>query len=69
MNLFVSAVALALGGFITVSPIRAARIWGWEHLDNLAPKHRTLYFWGFRIMGIAIGLAGILIAVDSIWFH
>jgi hypothetical protein len=69
MSLFLSVVAFALGAFITLSPTRAAEIWGWEHLDTLAPKRRALYFVGFRVMGITIGLAGILVAVDSIWFH
>ena len=69
MSLFVSAAAVALGAYIAISPARAARIWGWEHLDKLTPKGRVLYLRAFRAMGIVIGLAGVLVAVDSIWFH
>lgn len=69
MILLASGVALALGGFIAISPTRAARIWGWENFDKMAPKHKVLYLRSFRLMGIVIGLGGILVAVDRIWFH
>jgi hypothetical protein len=68
MNLFVSAVAIACGALIAASPARAVRYWGWDDVEKLTPHKRALYFLGFRIMGIAIGLTGILFAVDSIWF-
>jgi|HubBroStandDraft_6_1064221.scaffolds.fasta_scaffold438267_2 hypothetical protein len=69
MILFAGGVALALGAFIVVSPTRAARIWGWENFNNMAPKHKMLYLRSFRLMGIVIGLGGILVAVNRIWFH
>jgi hypothetical protein len=69
MILCASAVALALGVFIAVSPTQAARIWGWENFDALTPEHKALYLLSFRAMGIVIGLAGILVAVNRIWFH
>lgn len=69
MNLLVSTIALALGAFIAISPLRAARLWGWKHFNSLSPKRRALYLRGFRAMGLTISLAGILVAVDSVWFQ
>jgi hypothetical protein len=69
MNLFVSTISLAIGGFVAVSPSRAAKIWGWKNFDELAPNRRTWYLRCYRTFGILIGMAGILYAVDSIWFH
>jgi hypothetical protein len=60
MTLFISACALAFGLYIVLYPIRAARIWGWEHMDRLSHARRILYLRAFRAMGACIGLAGML---------
>jgi hypothetical protein len=69
MSLFLSAVAIVFGVYIAISPARAAKIWGWEHLRTLAGNHKKWYLRGFRLMGIVIALGGILNAIDTIWFH
>lgn len=66
MNLLVSAAAVALGVFITASPGRAAKIWGSEKLERLAPEHRASFLRWWRVFGILLCLAGVLFAVDSI---
>jgi hypothetical protein len=69
MSILLGTVALVLGAYIAVSPTKAARIWGWQQFDSLAPKRRALYLWAFRAMGIVICLGGALTTVQSIWFH
>jgi hypothetical protein len=69
MSLFLSAVAVVFGVYIAISPAMAAKIWGWERLDTLAPNHKKGYLRGFRLMGVVIALGGVLNAVDDIWFH
>lgn len=63
-----SAVALALGVFVVVSPARAVRIWGWEHFDALPRRHKATYLLSFRVMGIVICLAGMLVAGQPLSF-
>jgi hypothetical protein len=64
MNLLLSTVAVTVGLFVAASPTRAAQIWGWNHFDKLAPKHRALYLRWYRAFGIILCLGGVLFAVD-----
>ena len=64
-NVVVSAVAMALGGFAAASPHRAAEIWGWRRLHNLAPQRRAAFISWYRMFGILLFLAGLLWVVDS----
>jgi hypothetical protein len=64
----VSAVAMALGTFVAASPLRAAKIWGWQRLANLAPERRAAFVRWYRAFGILLFLAGVLVAVDGIVF-
>jgi hypothetical protein len=68
MNLLVSIVAVALGVFIAASPARAAKIWGRERLERLAPEHRVSFLRWYRTFGIVLCLGGTLFALDSIIF-
>jgi hypothetical protein len=68
MGLLVSTVTLALGTFIAAAPRRAAMIWGSQRLTNLAPERRASFLWWYRVFGVLLCLAGVLIAVDSIVF-
>jgi hypothetical protein len=68
MNLLLSAVAVTLGFFVAASPTRAAEIWGWSHLDKMAPEQRALYLRCYRAFGIILCLGGVLFAVDSMAF-
>lgn len=65
-SLTVSAVSVVLGIFIAVSPDRAAKIWGAQRLDNLAPAGRALFGRWYRAFGILLCLAGVLFAAESI---
>jgi hypothetical protein len=65
MNLLLSSLAVTLGLFAAISPARAALIWGWRNLHELAPGRRALYLGCYRTFGIILCLAGILSAVDS----
>lgn len=65
-NVVVSAVAMAFGGFAAASPHRAAEIWGWQRLQNLAPERRAAFISWYRVFGILLFLAGLLFEVDCI---
>ena len=67
-NILVSTVAVALGSVIVASPHRAARIWGAQRLANLAAERRVSFVRWYRIFGIVLFLAGVLLAVDSFAF-
>lgn len=69
MVIFVGAVALALGAFMAISPIPAARIWGWKNFESMAPAPKAIYLRSFRVMGFTLALAGLLLGVDYVWFH
>jgi hypothetical protein len=68
INLSLSAFAVMLGLFVMNFPARAAEIWGWSHLNKLAPKQKALYLRWYRTFGIVLCLGGMLFAVDSIGF-
>jgi ABC-type Fe3+-siderophore transport system permease subunit len=68
MGLLVSAVTIVLGAFIAASPTQAAKIWGSERLEKAAPQDRVFLFRWFRILGILLCLAGVLLAIDGIAF-
>jgi len=67
-NVLVSMVAVALGSVLVASPHRAARIWGAQRLANLSAERRASFVCWYRIFGIVLFLAGILLAVDSFAF-
>jgi len=68
MNLLFSGVAVTFGLFVAASPARAADIWGWSHLDKLAPAQKALYLGCYRAFGIILCLGGVLFAVDTLAF-
>jgi hypothetical protein len=68
MNTLIAVVSLAFGIFVTVSPSRAAKAWGSRNLDQLAPATRVWYFRMYRVWGILLFLAGILLAVEGTRF-
>ena len=63
--LLVSTVAMALGTFIVASPHRAAKIWGSQRFNNLAPERRASFVRWYRVFGIVLFLAGAFSVVDS----
>jgi hypothetical protein len=67
INLFVSAIAMALGVFVTASPAVAAEIWSSERLQRLAPQKRAAFVRWYRVLGILLCLGAALFAFDSIW--
>jgi hypothetical protein len=69
MTFFVSVTALIVGIFIVAWPARAARIWGWKHFDEMSPRDRTTYLRSYRGMGIVVGLAAVMAALDTALFH
>ena len=68
VNLLVGAVAMVLGAFVTASPTRAAKIWGSKRLEEVAPQDRVHLFRWYRVFGLLLGLAGVLVVIDSIVF-
>jgi len=68
MNLILSTVAMTLGLFMALSPHQAAKIWGSEQLEKLAPGYRAAFLLGYRVFGIALCLGGVLSALDDLLF-
>jgi len=68
INLSVSTVAMVLGLFVVTSPARAAKIWGSERFERLAPQNRTSFLRWWRVFGILLCLGGVLFAIDSIGY-
>ena len=66
-NYAVGAVTLVIGIFVTISPVHAARLWGWKHLNDLTPQGRNLYLAGYRALGILLSLAGAFVALQGFW--
>jgi len=65
-NLLVSTVTIGIGAFVVASPRRAAKIWGSQRFDNLAPERRASFVSWYRVFGIFLCLAGLLFMADSI---
>ncbi len=68
INWLVSVLTVALGAFVGAWPVQAARIWGSERFDSMAPAQRARLVRCFRAFGILLWSAGLLFAVDNIWF-
>jgi len=68
MNVVVSFGTIILGAFIVASPAQAARIWGSEKLEKLAPAKKTALLRWYRVFGILLCLGGILSVVDGLGF-
>ncbi len=68
MNLLACAVALTFGLLAIASPTRAARIWGWNRLDQLPAARRISYLRWYRLFGLVLCLGGALLAIDSLMF-
>lgn len=68
MILFVSTFAVVLGAFVAASPAQAAKIWGPQKLDSLAPPQRVSRLRWYRAFGILLCLAGVLFALDNIGY-
>jgi len=65
-QLFLSAIAVALGVFVAISPAQAAQIWAPKRLTRLAPDRRPSFLRLVRAFGIVLCLAGALVAIDSV---
>ena len=63
MTLLISTIAMAFGIFAALLPAQATKLWGWKHLNQLDPRHRTLYLRWYRTFGITLGLSGVLLAL------
>jgi hypothetical protein len=68
LKLLLSIVTMTLGAFVAASPHRAAKVWGSQQLANLAPERRASFVLWYRAFGILLFLAGVLLAVDGVFF-
>lgn len=68
MILFVSTFAVLIGAFVAASPAQAAKIWGPQKLENLAPAQRVSLLRWYRAFGILLCLGGVLFALDNMGF-
>lgn len=67
MDLVISTLSVALGIAVTAEPERAARVWGWKDLDRLTPSSRCWYLRTYRIFGVLLSIAGIMVAVERVF--
>ena len=68
INLLVSAVTMALGIFVLVSPAHAAKVWGSEKFHKLNPDQRVSLLRCWRALGFLLCLEAVLIAADCAAF-
>jgi hypothetical protein len=68
VNVVVSVVAVAIGSLILAAPDRAAGIWASQRLANATPKQRAVLVGWYRVLGICLFFAGVLLAVDSLGY-
>jgi hypothetical protein len=67
VTFLVSTVTVAFGVSVAVSPELWARIWGRRQLDKMSQSHKTFYLRCYRVSGVLLCLAGILLAAEKIW--
>jgi hypothetical protein len=65
VNVVVSVVAVVIGSLIFAAPDRAAGIWASQRLANVTSKQRAVLVGWYRVLGICLCVAGILLAVDD----
>lgn len=63
-----SAVAIVFGLVVSVSPVRAAKIWASGRMDRLTSEQRISFLRWYRVFGVVLFVGGLLFAVESIWF-
>ena len=68
LSFTVGVLTLAIGILIALSPVQAARLWGWKRLSDLTPQGRNLCLVGYRALGILLSLAGALVALQGFWW-
>ena len=68
INLWVSAVTMALGIFVLASPAQAAKVWGSEKFHKLSPEQRVPLLRLWRAFGFLLCLGAVLIAADGFAF-
>lgn len=66
VNIVVSVVTVAVGSLILAAPDRAAGIWASQRLAKATREQRAVLLGWYRVLGICLCVAGILLAVDSI---
>ena len=67
MTFLVSTITVAFGISVAVSPELWAGIWGRRQLDKMPHSHRTFYLRCYRVSGLLLCVAGILLAAEKIW--
>lgn len=65
MKLMVSVVAVAIGSLILAAPDRAAGVWASQRVAKSTPEQRAVLIGWYRVLGISLCLAGILLGVKS----
>jgi hypothetical protein len=68
MNILACAAALTFGLLAISSPTLAARIWGWNRLNELTQARRVSYLRWYRVFGFVLCLGAVLLAIDTLMF-
>jgi hypothetical protein len=68
-RLMLAILTMALGVSIAASPERSARIWGRKQLEALTSVSRKWYLRAFRILGVLLCSAGVLVGLQSLWLR
>jgi hypothetical protein len=64
-TLTIGIVTTMLGISVVASPERSARVWGRKQLTTLTSANRTWYLRGFRVLGLLLCSAGLLVSLQS----
>ncbi len=65
LDVVVSVVAVIIGSLILAAPDRAAGIWASQRYARATPEKRDVLAGWYRILGISVFFAGVLLAVHS----
>jgi len=65
-TLMIGVVTTLLGLSVAASPERSAKIWGRKQLTTLSSASRTWYLRGFRVLGVLLCSAGVLVSLQSL---
>lgn len=65
LDIVVSIVAMTIGSLILAAPDRAAGIWASQRYAKATPEKRAVLVGWYRILGIFVFFAGVLLAVHS----
>ena len=66
IDLLPSVLALTFGLLAAAAPSRAALLWSGDRMRDLPPGRRVVFLRWYRVFGLMLLLAGVLLAADKL---